>query len=83
MSTKSVNLNIRTNKELKESVGKILDDLGLDHSTVVNMLYHQIEMLQAIPFPVRIPNLATRHAVAEPRNDVTPPTDENSEELSE
>ena len=31
MSTKSVNLNIRTNKELKESVGKILDDLGLDH----------------------------------------------------
>jgi len=68
MSKKDVNLNIRTNKELKESVGRILDDLGLDHSTVVNMLYHQIEMLQAIPFPVRIPDLGTRQNVDEPEN---------------
>ena len=68
MSKKDVNLNIRTNKELKESVGKILDELGLDHSTVVNMLYHQIEMLQAIPFPVRIPDLGTRQSVDEPED---------------
>jgi len=76
MATKNVNLNIRTNKELKETVGKILDELGLDHSTVVNMLYHQIELLQAIPFPIRIPNLGTRPAVADPENDVNPPTRE-------
>ena len=49
-------------------MGRILDDLGLDHSTVVNMLYHQIEMLQAIPFPVRIPDLGARQPVDEPEN---------------
>ena len=65
MIEKTVNLNIRTNKELKDSVGDILHDLGLNHSTVVNMLYKQILLLKEIPFAIKLPNEETKKAIEE------------------
>ncbi len=35
-------LSVRTDKTLKEEVGKILRQLGLNHSTAINMYYRQI-----------------------------------------
>jgi len=65
MEEKNVNLNIRTNKALKDEVGKILQSLGLNHSTVINMLYKQIAILKGLPFPVKIPNERTQKAIEE------------------
>jgi addiction module RelB/DinJ family antitoxin len=55
MSGQTAMISIRTDKDLKESVGKILQSLGLDHSTVVNMLYRQIQLRKGIPFSIKIP----------------------------
>lgn len=65
MAGKTVNLNIRTNKALKDSVEDILHDLGLNHSTVINLLYRQIFLLKEIPFPIRMPNQSTQKAIKE------------------
>jgi len=65
MAEKGVNLNVRTSKALKEEVGAILHNLGLNHSIVVNMLYRQIALRRGIPFPVNIPNGGTRRAFQE------------------
>ncbi len=65
MAGKTVNLNIRTNKALKDSVEGILHDLGLNHSIVINLLYRQIFLLKEIPFPIRLPNKVTQEAIKE------------------
>ena len=65
MEEKNVNLNIRTNKALKDEVGAILHNLGLNHSIVINMLYKQIAILKGLPFPVKIPNKRTVKAIEE------------------
>lgn len=83
MGVKKVNLNIRTNKSLKEEVGKILHDLGLNHSIVINMLYHQISILKGIPFPIKIPNKTTQKAFNELESDKNLKTYNNSDELFE
>lgn len=45
-------LHIRINEKKKKEVQKILDDLGLDMSTAVNMYFHQIALQQGIPFEI-------------------------------
>ncbi len=81
MGTKTVNLNVRTNKDLKEKVGVILEELGLDHSTIINMLYRQIAMRKAIPFQINIPASTTIEALKELENDKNLKTYSDSDEL--
>ena len=81
MAEKTVNLNIRTNKNLKESVGEILRSMGLDHSTVVNMLYRQILLRKEIPFSIKVPNKLTQKAINELEGDADLKTYGNSDEL--
>jgi len=83
MKAKKVNLNIRTNKALKDEVGHILHNLGLNHSTVINMLYHQIAILKEIPFAIKIPNATTQKAFEELKNDKNLKIYDNSNELFE
>jgi DNA-damage-inducible protein J len=45
-------IQIRTDKKLKRSVQQILDDLGLDMSTAINMYLVQINNMKGIPFPI-------------------------------
>ena len=66
---------------IKEEVGEILHNLGLNHSTVVNMLYHQIALLKGIPFSIRIPNKTTQKAFEELENGKNLKTYSNSTEL--
>jgi DNA-damage-inducible protein J len=56
-------LSVRTDKDLKEKVEKILHELGLTHSTAINMYYRLILAKNGIPFEVRLPNKTTRKAV--------------------
>jgi DNA-damage-inducible protein J len=81
MAGKTVNLNIRTNKALKDSVESILHDLGLNHSTVINLLYRQIFLLKEIPFPIKMPNKATQKAIRELERGKNVKSFKNSKEL--
>jgi DNA-damage-inducible protein J len=81
MAGKAVNLNIRTNKALKDSVGHILHKLGLNHSIVVNMLYRQIALRNEIPFSIQIPNKETQKAIMELESGKNVKSFKNSKEL--
>ena len=83
MAGKTVNLNIRTNKALKDSVENILHDLGLNHSTVINLLYRQIFLLKEIPFPIKMPNKTTQKAIKELESGKGLKSFKNSNELFE
>lgn len=81
MAGKTVNLNIRTNKALKDSVESILHDLGLTHSTVINLLYRQISLRKEIPFSIQIPNKETQKAILELESGKNVKSFKNSKEL--
>lgn len=83
MAQANATLTIRTNRALKEEVGKILDRLGLNHSTAVNMFYHQVLAKKGIPFDVKIPNKETLEALENSRERKNLTTYANSEELFE
>lgn len=65
----SVNLNIRTDKEVKVSAEKLFAALGLNMSTAVNMFLRQAIRENGIPFEVTLntPNQTTVDAIAEGR----------------
>ena len=49
-------IHVRTPEVLKRDVKKVLDKLGLDFSTAINMYFHQIRLTESIPFPLRTTN---------------------------
>lgn len=53
MSNSSL-LQVRTSAEDKEKASKILENLGTNLSTVVNMLIKQIILTESIPFEVKM-----------------------------
>lgn len=83
MAQADATLTIRTNKNLKEEVGKILARLGLNHSTAVNMFYRQVLAHKGIPFDVKIPNKETLKALKNSRKRKNLTTYKNSDELFE
>ena len=48
----STNINIRTDSELKIQAQGILEDLGLDLSTAINVFLRQVVRTEAIPFTI-------------------------------
>jgi len=51
----AANINIRTNSELKGKAQSILNDLGLDMSTAINIFLSQVVLRQAVPFAIAKP----------------------------
>ena len=47
----TTNLNIRTDKEIKEQAEQIFSDLGLNMTTAVNMFLRSTIRENGIPFP--------------------------------
>ena len=59
-------LQVRTNKSDKEKASDILESLGTNLSSVVNMLLKQIIMTKSIPFEVKIaPDYSTIEVIEE------------------
>lgn len=81
MAQADATLTIRTNRTLKKEVGKILNRLGLNHSTAVNMFYHRVLAERGIPFDVKIPNKETLKALENSRNRENLTTYAGSDEL--
>lgn len=49
----STNLNIRTDKEVKENAARLFDSLGLDMSTAINLFLRQAIRVNGIPFEIK------------------------------
>ncbi len=67
------NLNIRTEKAVKEAAESIFAELGLNMTTAVNMFLKQTIRENGIPFSLKLntPNEITRKAIEEGRRIAT------------
>lgn len=67
--TTTTNLNIRTDKEVKEAAEQIFNELGLSMTTAVNIFLRQTIRSNGIPFELKLntPNHVTLAAVEEGR----------------
>ncbi len=65
----TTNLNIRTDKEIKEQAEKIFNELGLNMTTAVNMFLRSAVRENGIPFELKldVPNETTAAAIEEGR----------------
>ncbi|MEE0913432.1 MAG: type II toxin-antitoxin system RelB/DinJ family antitoxin [Ruminococcus sp.] len=65
----TANLNIRTDKEVKQAAEKIFEALGLNMTTAVNMFLRQTIRENGIPFELKLntPNHITASAIEEGR----------------
>lgn len=63
----STNLNIRIDKNVKESSEKVFEDLGLNMTTAINMFLRQVIRVNGIPFEIKgdVPNKETIEAIEE------------------
>ncbi len=63
----SVNINIRTDAELKKSAEKIFEELGLNMSAAINIFLKQTVRVNGIPFDLKleVPNAETKAALEE------------------
>ena len=51
---KDTSISIRLDSGLKEQAGNVLEQFGLNMTSVVNMLFHQIVREQAIPLSLSL-----------------------------
>lgn len=55
MATRSANVNVRVEPDIKKQAEDILDKLGVSASAFINMTYRQVIMKRGIPFSVELP----------------------------
>jgi DNA-damage-inducible protein J len=55
-TNKTATITVKIDSDLKDSVESILNRLGLNHSSVIQVLYNQIELTNSLPFSVSIPD---------------------------
>lgn len=79
------NLNIRTDKAVKEAAESIFTELGLNMTTAVNMFLRQTIRENGIPFSLKLntPNEITMAAIAEGRRMATDPNVKGYKSLSD
>ena len=65
----NTNLNIRTDKDIKDQAEKIFAELGLNMTTAINMFLRTAIRERGIPFELTlyVPNDTTEMAIAEGR----------------
>ena len=65
----TTNLNIRTDKEIKDQADKIFSELGLNMTTAINMFLRTTIRENGIPFALKLdmPNEVTAAAIEEGR----------------
>jgi len=65
---KSKMIRARVEPALKHNAEAVLDKLGMTPTEAITLFYKQVTLYRGLPFPVRIPNAATRKALREARN---------------
>jgi DNA-damage-inducible protein J len=64
---KTAYINARVDKNLKAKAEKVLKDVGVNTTDLVEMTLHQVVLQQGVPFPVRRPNKETLRAIRDLR----------------
>ena len=72
----TTNLNIRTDKEIKDQAEKIFNELGLNITTAVNIFLRTAVREHGIPFELKleVPNEITAEAIGEGRKLMADPS---------
>jgi len=65
---KSKMIRARVEPGLKHDAEAVLDKLGMTPTEAITLFYKQVTLYRGLPFPVRIPNAATRKALDEARS---------------
>lgn len=64
--TKTANINVRIQENIKQQAEQILDTIGIPRATAIDMFYRQIILNNGIPFSLKIPkNLPVRENMDE------------------
>ena len=73
--TTTTNLNIKTDKTVKEKAERVFSELGINMTTAVNMFLRASIREQSIPFELKldIPNKTTIEAIEEGRRIASDP----------
>lgn len=79
-ATKSADVRLRLEPDLKEEAGKILADAGLELSAAIRIFLKQVVAHRGLPFEVRQPNATTIRAMKESRS-IAKPRFSSAEEL--
>jgi len=66
--TKNTSINIRTTAEIKKGAEVILNGLGLNMSSAINLFLKQVINYKGIPFDLRLPNKETQQAMDDINN---------------
>lgn len=61
----SAMLHVRLDDDIKAKGNAALAAIGLSAADAVRLLYHRIVAEQAFPLELKVPNVATREAIAE------------------
>ncbi len=65
---KSTSINVRITEDVKKGAEVILNGLGLNISSAVNLFLKQVINYRGIPFDLRLPNKETLHAMDDIEN---------------
>lgn len=65
MKAQTATLHVRMDAEIKRKATEALSAMGLTASEAVRVLFHRIAIEQAFPLELKVPNAATRSAMAE------------------
>ncbi len=68
---KEAMIRARTGFDLKNQVDGILEKLGLNSSSAINLFYKQIALHNGLPFDVRVPNAKTLKAMKDAKSGKT------------
>ncbi len=81
----TTNLNIRTNKEIKERADSICSELGMNMTTAVNMFLRAMVRENGIPFELKldVPNQLTIEAIEEGRRIALDPSVEGYKNMED
>ena len=64
--TKTANVNVRIQENIKQQAEHILETIGISRATAIDMFYRQIILNKGIPFSLTIPkSLPARDAIDE------------------
>jgi DNA-damage-inducible protein J len=64
---KSKMIRARVEPGLKHQAEAVLDKLGMTPTEAITLFYKQVTLYRGLPFPVRMPNAATRNALRDAR----------------
>lgn len=65
--SKTEMIRARVEPDLKHEAEEVLETLGLSPTEAITLFYKQVTLSRGLPFPVRIPNAATRKAIRDAR----------------